>query len=236
VRHQVFSQGHDLIKFGVDTVFAKEAELIIEVVIENLEIKKQVLSQVESFASDDAYLATNTSYLSVTELASCLQRPERFLGIHFFAPVPVMRLVELIRGDLTCDEAIAMAKEFAQVIGKTAVVVKKDSAGFLVNRINAAIRMEAYRCYDEGIASIEDIDAAMKLGLNHPMGPFELNDMSGLEIGLTGLNTLYEKTGEERWNAIDKVRELVAAGELGRKTGKGWYDYTSGEKKVREDL
>ena len=115
-------------------------------------------------------------------------------------------------------------------------MVNKDNAGFLVNRINAALRMEAYRCYEEGIASIEDIDTAMKLGLNHPMGPFELNDMSGIEIGLSGLDTIYAATGDERWKAINKARELVEAGELGRKTGKGWYDYSSGEKKARNDL
>ena len=156
--------------------------------------------------------------------------------MHFFGPVPAMRLVEVIRGEKTADAAVEFAKEMAASFGKTPVVVNRDSAGFLVNRITAAIRMEAYRCYEEGLASIEDIDTALKLGLNHPMGPFELNDMSGIEIGLSGLDTLYRTTGDERWKDIDKARQLVAAGELGRKTGKGWYDYTSGQKVPRDDL
>ena len=147
-----------------------------------------------------------------------------------------MKLTELIRGEKTSDAAVKAAKDFCISIGKTPIVIQKDSAGFLVNRINAAIRTEAYRCYEEGIASIEDIDTAVKLGLNHPMGPFELNDMSGLDVGLAGLDTLYKRTGDKRWEATDKVRQMVNSGELGRKTGKGWYDYTSGEKKPRTDI
>lgn len=219
-----------------DVSRAAEADLVIEVVVENLDIKKKVLAQIESFASENAVLATNTSYLPITELATALKRPENFLGMHFFGPVPAMRLVEIIRGEKTADAAVEIAKEMAVSFGKTPVVVNRDSAGFLVNRITAAIRMEAYRCYEEGLASIEDIDTALKLGLNHPMGPFELNDMSGIEIGLSGLDTLYRATGDERWKAIDKARQLVEAGELGRKTGKGWYDYTSGQKVPRDDL
>ena len=219
-----------------DLSAASEADLVLEVVVENIDVKKDVLSKVESFLPASSYIGTNTSYIPITALGECLQRPENFLGMHFFGPVPAMKLLELIRGEKTSDAAVEMAKNFAPTIGKTPIVVKKDSAGFLVNRINAAIRMEAYRCYEEGIASIADIDTATKLGLNHPMGPFELNDMSGLEVGLSGLDTLYNRTGDERWKAIDKVREMVKAGELGRKTGKGWYDYTSGEKQERTDL
>lgn len=215
---------------------AKRADLVLEVVVEKLEIKYNVLKQVEASCSEDTLIGTNTSYIPITTLAECLMHPERFLGIHFFGPVPAMRLVEVIRGEKTNESTIAAVQEFVHAIGKTPVVIQKDAPGFLVNRINAAIRMEAFRCYEEGIASIEDIDTALKLGLNHPMGPFELNDMSGIEIGVAGLDTLYERTGEERWKAIDKARELVEAGELGRKTGKGWYDYTSGEKRPRPEL
>ena len=224
------------IECTADTARAAEADLVIEVVVENIDIKKKVLAEIESHCSEKTVLATNTSYLPITELGSVLKRPENFLGMHFFGPVPAMRLVEVIRGEKTGDAAVAFAKEMAVAIGKTPVVVNRDSAGFLVNRITAAIRMEAYRCYEEGLASIEDIDTALKLGLNHPMGPFELNDMSGIEIGLSGLDTLYRASGDERWKAIDKARQLVAAGELGRKTGKGWYDYTSGQKVPRDDL
>jgi len=219
-----------------DISAAAEADMIIEVVVEKMEIKKDVIAKIEKHCRPDAIISTNTSYLSISEMSEVLEKPERFLGTHFFGPVPAMKLLEIIKGKHTSDAAVAAAREFAALIGKTPVLVNKDNAGFLVNRINAALRMEAYRCYEEGIASIEDIDTAMKLGLNHPMGPFELNDMSGIEIGLSGLDTIYAATGDERWKAINKARELVEAGELGRKTGKGWYDYSSGEKKARNDL
>ena len=215
---------------------AADAELVLEVVLENIDIKAKVLSEAESWLPESGLIGTNTSYIPITSLAGSLRRPENFLGIHFFGPVPAMKLTELIRGEKTSDAAVKAAKDFCISIGKTPIVIQKDSAGFLVNRINAAIRTEAYRCYEEGIASIEDIDTAVKLGLNHPMGPFELNDMSGLDVGLAGLDTLYKRTGDKRWEATDKVRQMVNSGELGRKTGKGWYDYTSGEKKPRTDI
>ncbi len=215
---------------------AAQAELILEVVLEDEAVKQQVLTQVEGYASEDAYLATNTSYIPITSLAACLKRPERFIGLHFFGPVPAMKLLEIIRGARTSDAALQMGLDFAQQIGKTPVVVNRDTPGFVVNRINAALRLEAYHILHEGIASIQDIDQAMKLGLNHPMGPFELNDMSGIELGLAGLETMYERTGEERWKPVPEVYERVARGELGRKTGKGWYDYTTGERTPRADL
>lgn len=215
---------------------AAEAELILEVVLEEEDVKRKVLAEVEGFARESAYLATNTSYIPISFLAGCLRRPERFIGLHFFGPVPAMKLLEIIRGDQTADETLQMGLDFARRIGKTPVVVNKDTPGFVVNRINAALRLEAYRIMHEGIASIEDIDQAMKLGLNHPMGPFELNDMSGIELGLSGLETMYKRTGEARWKPVPEVYERVERGELGRKTGKGWYDYSSGEKKPRTDL
>lgn len=215
---------------------AKEADWIIEAVVEDKAVKQDVLCRAAKCCAKTTCIATNTSYLSVNELASAVECPERFLGLHFFGPVPAMKLVELVRGEYTDQETVQRAKALAAAIGKSVVVVNRDSPGFIVNRINAALRMEAYRCYEEGLATIEDIDAAMKLGLNHPMGPFELNDLAGLDIGLAGLDTLYQKTGEERWNASGKVRELVAAQELGRKSGKGWYDYSGGVKSPREEL
>lgn len=231
-RDEVLSHLHPC----TDLKKAGEAELIIEVIVENEDIKHKVLAEVESYAQETAYLGTNTSYIPITSLATCLKRPERFIGLHFFGPVPAMKLLEIIRGEKTSDETLDMALAFAEQIGKTSVVVKKDTPGFVVNRINAALRLEAYRILHEDIASVEDIDKAMKLGLNHPMGPFELNDMSGLELGLAGLETMYHRMGEERWKPMPEVYELVKRGELGRKTGKGWYDYTSGEKRPRTDL
>lgn len=215
---------------------AAKAELIIEVVVEDDAVKHKVLSEVESYAPETAFLATNTSYIPITSLAASLKRPERFIGLHFFGPVPAMKLLEIIRGEQTSGETLDMALAFAQQIGKTSVVVNKDTPGFVVNRINAAMRLEAYHIYHEGIASIPDIDNAMKLGLNHPMGPFELNDMSGLELGLSGLETMLRRTGEERWRPDPEVYERVERRELGRKTGKGWYDYSDGVKKPRSDL
>ncbi len=215
---------------------AAEADFVIEVVVENFEIKENLLRELEQYVNADTFIGTNTSYIPITHLAEGLQRPENFLGTHFFGPVPAMKLLEIVRGEKTSDAAIEAAKEFAAQIGKNPIVVQKDSPGFIVNRINAAIRMEAYRCYDEGIASIEDIDAAMKLGLNHPMGPFELNDLSGIDIGLAGLETLYQSFHDERWKPIPAAYERVQKKELGRKTGKGWYDYENGQKTVREEL
>lgn len=215
---------------------AAEADLIIEVVVENEDIKLKVLAEAESFAREDAFFATNTSYIPISFLATSLKRPERFIGLHFFAPVPAMKLLEIIRGEKTSDETLEMGLTYGKIIGKTTVVVNKDTPGFVVNRVNAALRLEAYRILHDGIASVEDIDKALKLGLNHPMGPFELNDMSGLELGLSGLETMYKRTGEERWKPTPEVYELVGRGEYGRKTGKGWYDYTDGEQKPRPDL
>ena len=215
---------------------AAKADFVIEVVVENFEIKEDLLRELEQYVSADTFIGTNTSYIPITRLAKGLQRPENFLGTHFFGPVPAMKLLEIVRGERTSDAAIEAAKEFAAQIEKNPIVVQKDSPGFIVNRINAAIRMEAYQCYHEGLASIEDIDAAMKLGLNHPMGPFELNDMSGIEVGLSGLETLYQSFQDERWKPIPEAYERVQKHELGRKTGIGWYDYSLGEKKARQDL
>ena len=214
---------------------ARGTDWIVEVILEDRDIKKGLLSEAERCCGEGTLISSNTSSIPITQLAEALQKPERFLGTHFFSPVPAMRLVEIIRGERTAPEAAERAREIISGIGKTGVLVK-DSPGFLVNRINYALRMEAYRCLEEGIASVEDIDTALKLGLNHPMGPFELNDMTGLDVGLAGLETLYRATGEERWRPTGRVRRLVEAGELGRKSGKGWYDYTNGEKKARRDL
>lgn len=215
---------------------AAKADFVIEVVVENFEIKEKLLQELEQYVGEDTFIGTNTSYIPITRLAAGLQKPENFMGTHFFGPVPAMKLLEIVRGDKTSEAAVEAAKKLAVQIGKNPIVVQKDSPGFIVNRINAAIRMEAYRCYDEGIATIEDIDVAMRLGLNHPMGPFELNDLSGIDVGLAGLETLYQSFQDERWKPIPAAYERVQKKELGRKTGKGWYDYSSGEKKVRSEL
>jgi 3-hydroxybutyryl-CoA dehydrogenase len=214
---------------------AKECDLIIEAIIENKQAKMDLFRQIEEICPPQVIFASNTSSIPITELAAATKRPDRFAGMHFFSPVPVMKLVEIIRGLKTSDETIRVIKELTDTIGKVGVFVK-DGPGFLVNRVNAALRNEVYNCLAEGVATIEDIDKALKFGLGHPMGPFELGDFVGLEIGLAVAETLWENFKDPKWRPAMSLRKLVASGDLGRKTGKGWYDYTSGEKKVRTDI
>jgi 3-hydroxybutyryl-CoA dehydrogenase len=164
-----------------------------------------------------------------------VKRPEKFIGMHFFSPVPVMRLVEIIPGFKTAEETTKIIETVAAKLQKETVRVK-DVPGFLVNRVNAAFRAEIYNCLLEGVATIEDIDKAIKLGLNHPMGPFELGDFVGLDIGLNVFRTLYEGYKDPKFRPALILEKLVQSGDLGRKTGKGWYDYTSGEMKPRKDV
>ena len=214
---------------------AKECNLIIEAIIENKQAKMDLYRQLEELCPPQVIFASNTSSIPITELATATKRPDRIAGMHFFSPAPVMKLVEIIRGLKTSDETIRVIKELTDTIGKVGVLVK-DGPGFLVNRVNAALRNEVYNCLAEGVATIEDIDKALKFGLGHPMGPFELGDFVGLEIGLAVAETLWENFKDPKWRPALSLRKLVASGDLGRKTGKGWYDYTGGEKRVRTDI
>lgn len=209
-----------------DVSLCAEAEIILEAIIENTELKKKLYAQIEEHCSDDAMIGTNTSFIPITQLSADMKKPERFVGIHFFNPVYAMKLVEVIKGEKTSEATMDAARAFVEQIKKEHVTILKDSAGFIVNRINFATYAEAYRVMEEGVASIEDIDKAMKLGLNHPMGPFELNDYGGLKTMQDCLATLYALTGDERFRPVPALDEHVEKGELGRKTGKGWYDYT----------
>lgn len=209
------------------------ADLVIEAVVEELAVKQELFADCEKRFGDTAILASNTSSILISEIAGKLDKPERVIGMHFFNPVPAMKLVEVINGLKTSAETTAAALAFVERLGKVGVRVK-DSPGFLVNRINNALKNEAYACLAEGVASIEDIDKAMKLGLGHPMGPFELNDMTGLDIGVLIAEVLYGHFREPRWKPFLPLKKLVMSGEYGIKTGKGWYDYTSGEKKPRD--
>ena len=212
---------------------AKDADLVIEAIIEKLEAKQEFFAECEEHLAADAILASNTSSILISEIAGKMKTPERFIGLHFFNPVPVMKLIEIINGLKTSEETSAAALAFTESLGKIGVFVK-DSPGFLVNRINNALKNEAFACLAEGIASMEDIDKAMKFGLGHPMGPFELNDMTGLDIGVSVAEVLYSHFREPRWRPFLPLKKLVMAGDFGKKTGKGWYDYTSGEKKPRK--
>ena len=220
---------------SVDFNAAKDVDFVIEAAFENLEVKKGIFQQLDAICSENVIFASNTSSIPITTLAAATGRPDRFIGMHFFSPVPVMRLVEVIPALKTAEEVIAATEALAAKVGKETVRVK-DVPGFLVNRANAAFRAECYKCLLEGVASLEDIDKAIKLGLNHPMGPFELGDFVGVEIGYNVFKTLYEGYKDPKFAPSLILEKLVISGDLGKKTGKGWYDYTSGERKPRTDL
>lgn len=202
-----------------------DVDLVIEAVIEDLAVKKEVFAQLDRVCKPEAYLATNTSSMSITVIAAATKRPDRVAGMHFFNPPPLMKLVEIIRGYNTSDETVRVISEVAARMGKTGVEVRKDSPGFIVNRIFMAQLLEAIRLLEEGVAGIEDIDTAVKLGLNYPMGPFEIQDYAGVDIGYYVANYFCEEFKDMRWNPPLALKTLIRAGRLGRKTGAGWYEY-----------
>lgn len=203
---------------------ASGADLVIEAIFENIDLKKETFKELDEITSPDTIFASNTSALSITEMASATKRPDKVIGMHFFNPVNLMRLVELIRGLETSPETFKVVEAVAKKMGKETVEVN-ESAGFVTSRMNVVIGNEAFYMLQEGIASAEDIDKALKLGLNHPMGPFEMTDLVGLDVRLNVLNHLYETFGE-KYRPCPLLVKYVKAGRLGRKTGKGVYDYT----------
>lgn len=225
----------DNIEIVTELEGGKDADLVIEAVLEDLEVKSNVFRQLDAACKPGTIFASNTSAIPITNIANATERPDRFIGTHFFSPVPVMKLVEIVRGLKTSPETCEATRAFIASLNKVGVMVK-DTPGFLVNRVMHAFRQEVLACMEEGVATIEDIDIAVKLGLGHPMGPFELNDFAGLDIGAATIQTLYENFKDPKWRPNLTLKKLVAAGDLGRKTGKGWYDYTSGEKKPRDDV
>ena len=202
------------------------ADLIIEAVPENVELKKNMYREVEKFAPEDALIGSNTSSISITELASATRRPERFCGMHFFNPPQLMRLIEIIRGVKTSDETINTVVEVTKRMGKEPVVVNKDCPGFVVTRVLIPALNEAMYLVWEGIAEPEDIDKAIKLGLNWPMGPFTLLDYLGLDTVLSITGVFQNEIGDPKYRPCPLLRQMVKAGLLGRKTGKGFYDWT----------
>jgi len=200
-------------------------DLVIEAAVENMGLKKQIFTELDGILRPEAIIGSNTSSLCITEMASVTQRGDKVLGIHFFNPVPIMPLLELVRTILTSDETLAVVREFGQSAGKTTVVAK-DTPGFIVNRLLIPYLLHAVRIYEDGLATKEDIDTAIKLGLNHPMGPLALLDLVGLDTTLFIADAMFEEFKDPRYAAPPLLRRMVLAGHLGRKSGKGFYDYS----------
>ena len=212
------------ISFTTELAPAKEAALVIEAIVERAEIKKSVFQELDGICPDETIFASNTSSISITDIASATKRPDRFIGMHFFNPATVMKLVEVIRGVGTSEETFAAVERLARAIGKEPVGVK-EGPGFVVNRSLVPMINGAIGLYAEGIASAEGIDAAMRLGCNHPMGPLELGDLIGLDVVLAIMDTLFEETHDVKYRAHPLLRKYVRGGLLGRKAGRGFYEY-----------
>ena len=200
-------------------------DLVVEAAVENMGLKKEIFSELDQIAPPHAILASNTSSLCITEMASVTRRGDKVLGIHFFNPVPVMPLIEFVRTILTSDETMQIAQQFGASLGKT-MVTAKDTPGFIVNRLLIPYLLDAVKIYEDGLASKEDIDTAIKLGLNHPMGPLTLLDFVGLDTTLFIADAMYEEYKDPRYAAPPLLRRMVLAGQMGRKSGKGFYSYT----------
>lgn len=207
-----------------DMNLAADCDLVVEAAVENMEIKKKIFAELDGICKEETILASNTSSLSITEVAAATKRPDKVIGMHFFNPAPVMKLVEIIKGMATSQETFNKVKELSENIGKTPVEVA-EAPGFVVNRILIPMINEAAEILSEGIASAEDIDTSMKLGANHPMGPLALGDLIGLDVCLAIMDVLYKETGDSKYRASTLLRKYVRAGWLGRKSGRGFHQY-----------
>jgi 3-hydroxybutyryl-CoA dehydrogenase len=208
-----------------DLEAAAEADIVVEAVFERLDVKQEVFRQLDKICRPEAVLATNTSAIPVTQIAAATQRPESVVGTHFFSPVPMMKLCELVRGYKTSDATLATARGFAEEIGKTCVVVNRDIAGFVTTRLIAALVVEAVKLVESGVISPEDLDVACKLGFGHAMGPLATTDLTGVDVLLHATKNIYTDTADEKFFPPELLQRMVAAGDLGRKTGRGFYDY-----------
>jgi 3-hydroxybutyryl-CoA dehydrogenase len=204
---------------------AGDADIVVEAVFEKLELKHEVFRALDKICAPGAVLATNTSAIPITQIAAVTDRPESVVGTHFFSPVPMMRLCELVRGYKTSDETLATARAFAEEIGKTCVVVNRDIAGFVTTRLITALVMEAIALVESGVISPEDLDTACKLGFGHAMGPLATTDLTGVDVLLNATKNIYADTADEKFFPPELLQRMAAAGDLGRKTGKGFYSY-----------
>jgi 3-hydroxybutyryl-CoA dehydrogenase len=213
------------IRLITDTKDGKDVDLAIEAVFENIELKQEIFQTLDETCRPDALIASNTSAIPITELAAVTNRPEKVLGLHFFSPVPMMQAVEVIKGAATADETAATGRKFVLQIGKEPILVNRDVAGFVINRINFPSTIEAMNLVEQGVASVEDIDKGLRLAAGRRMGIFETGDMVGLDVTYGAMKAMYEETGDPRWYPPLLLRRKVKAGHLGRKAGKGWYEY-----------
>ncbi|KRV49455.1 3-hydroxybutyryl-CoA dehydrogenase [Wenjunlia vitaminophila] len=204
---------------------AADAEIVVEAVFEKIEIKQQLFRDLDGLVRDDAVLASNTSAIPITKIAAVTKRPERVVGTHFFSPVPLMQLCELVRGYKTDDATLAAARTFAEEVGKTVIVVNRDVAGFVTTRLISALVVEATKLYESGVATAEDIDTACRLGFGHTMGPLATADLTGIDILTHATGNIYTETQDEKFAPPELMRRMVDAGDIGRKSGRGFYNY-----------
>ena len=208
-----------------DIAPGKSADLVIEAVFEDFELKQEIFRRLDKACNSGTLFASNTSAIPITELAAATNRPNKFMGLHFFSPVPMMQAVEVVRGTATADDTLSLGMAFVRSIGKEPILVNRDIGGFVINRINFPSAIEAMRLVEAGVATVEDIDKGLRLASGRKMGIFETGDMVGLDVTYGALMSMYQETGDGRWYPPLLLRRKVKAGHLGRKTGQGWYEY-----------
>lgn len=213
------------ITLTTDLQDAAEADIVVEAVFERLDVKQDLFRALDKICKADAVLATNTSAIPITQIAAVTARPESVIGSHFFSPVPMMKLCELVRGYKTSDATLATARSFAEEIGKTCIVVNRDIAGFVTTRLISALVVEAIKLVESGVVSPQDLDIACKLGFGHAMGPLATTDLTGVDVLLDATKNIYTDTADEKFFPPELLQRMVTAGDLGRKTGQGFYSY-----------
>ncbi|MGN6611791.1 MAG: 3-hydroxyacyl-CoA dehydrogenase family protein [Angustibacter sp.] len=208
-----------------DLEAAADSDIVVEAIFEDVQVKTALFADLDRICREGAILATNTSAIPITQIAAATQRPESVVGTHFFSPVPMMQLCELVRGYKTSDETLAAARAFAESVGKTCVVVNRDVAGFVTTRLIAALVVEAVKLVENGVATAEDVDTACRLGFGHAMGPLATADLTGVDILRNATRNIYTETQDEKFNPPETLNRMVTAGEIGRKAGRGFYEY-----------
>ncbi len=211
---------------------AADADFVIEAIIENLEAKKTLFAELDGICTEHTIFASNTSAIPITEIAEATKRGDRFLGAHFFSPVPMMRILEVVKGLLTSDRTMEITEDLGKSLGKETIRVNRDLAGFALNRINFPSTIEAIKLVETGVVKIEDVDKGMRLGFGRPMGPFETSDLTGLDVSFNAMNAVYEETQDEKFHPPMLLKRKVRIGHLGRKTGIGWYRYDENGNKI----